>query len=537
MSYTNLANLVSLILLLITINSIKLKNQNFLGKSLVKLDDILIDDYNSDHSIEKMDVPHLLLDLKNFMKEAEVVMSKIETYESQKQLNELATNITNSTDSADIEAELDVAIEESVVATDESVVATEESVVVTEESDGVTEVSDSATEEADGVTDEAEVTTEETDVTTEEVNIAASTNQTEGVNANETIEEARVLDTEDRQEFLTFSINERIYNISSTINRAPISEILTILNTEIGLLKESYGEISETNLATNAYIRELRELVTNITNKYNLYSIQKNHKIEIMNQKALTHLHLQLESALLSLKQNIGNEEQKITDDNLRIEEILDKLPSEDSSCHLLFECGECVAEPTCGWCASSNRCVEGNEFAPHKGECSFYNFNKCSDLSSCEGYTNCTDCLADVGCGWCNGINTKVCIRKTDGEKGLCRSTQFYHIWRTENNECPEFALTNYFDYIGRELEKASHEPIPQPVVRLELPNINEIIELNEDLVDFYDKKKRSEALVKELGKEYDNTLESLECVEREQNKTLFIEWNKTVEQQGKIA
>jgi hypothetical protein len=462
MSNYKLTEFILYALLLFSVSyNMKLNNANFLGNSMVKLDDTLIDDFTDDGKIENMDVPSLLAELKTYMKDAEMVMSKIDKYEKLQ-------------DNKSINATVNIE--------------------------------------------------------TEEVNVTV----VENVNV-----EDKETEKKKKSNVLTFTVHDRTYNISNTIDRAPISEILTILNTEIGLLKENYSNITEINQETNKYIRELRELVTSITNKYNLYNLQKNHKIEIMNKKALEHLHLQLEGALLTIKQKMAEEKEEITDYNLKIEEIIDKLPSEEATCHFLLTCGECVADPTCGWCASTNQCVEGNEQSPFKGQCSFYNFNKCSDKSECEDYKTCDDCMADVGCGWCNGLNNKICIRKTDGEKGLCRSTQFYHIWRTENNECPKINLVNYFDYVNDELEKASHEPIPKPVVRLDIPNINEIIELNEDLIDFYDKKKESEGMMKFYEKEYSNTLENLECIEKEENKTLFEnkeeQWNANLEQEGK--
>jgi hypothetical protein len=452
---SNLYLNILLFALFLFTNGIKLNTQNFLGKSMVDLDEILIDDYVEDGIIE--DVPTLLSDLKTFMKEAELVMNKIDKYENKIKSNESPDNTTPEPVPVNI-----------------------------------------------------------TVVENNTIILPESTNSTD---------------------FLNFRINNRTYEISTSINKAPISEILTILNAEIGFLKDSYSDITETNKETSKYIQELRELVTSITNKYNLYTLEKDHKVEIMNRKALEHLHLQLQSALFAIKQNIEVEKEEITDYNLKIEEIIEKLPNEESGCHLIFNCGECVADSTCGWCASSNRCVEGNEFSPHKGQCSYYSFNKCSEQSDCGTYSTCKDCLADVGCGWCNGLNTKSCIRKTDGEKGLCRSTQFYHIWRSENNQCPKVSLTNYFDYVNKELEAASKEPIPLPVVRIDIPNTREIIDLNEDLIEYFDKKEQSEELIEIYEKEYNNTLENLQCVEKEQNKTIISQLDSTDDQQSNFC
>jgi hypothetical protein len=453
-----ISTLLFIALLLITYTQcIKMNAQSFLGNSMVKLDENLLEDYIEDGDLSAMDVPKLYSELKSFMKEAEVVMSKIEQFEKQKEVP--IVEINNDT------------------------------VVV----EGVVETTP----------------------------VDQSLNTTEPI-------------VEEKEKVLEFTINDRVYNITNAISRAPISEILTILNSEIGYLKDSYTNITSTGKETSSYIQELRELVTNITNKYNLYNLQKNHKIEIMNRKALDHLHLQLESAILSIQQNIEHEKEEISDYDIKIEEIIERLPSEDSTCQFLLQCGECVADPKCGWCASSNQCVEGNEFAPHKGQCSYYNFNKCSEEANCEDYKSCGDCLADVGCGWCNNLNNKICVRRTDGEQGLCRSSQFYHIWRHENNECPKVTLTNYFDYLNTEIEKVSKE-VPEQVVRIDIPNINEIIELNEDLIDYYGKRRESEQTIELYEEEYNNTLENLECIEKEQNKTIFEEgWNSTVEQQA---
>ena len=192
----------------------------------------------------------------------------------------------------------------------------------------------------------------------------------------------------------------------------------------------------------------------------------------------------------------------------------------------MLNNCDACTGNPYCGWCASSNLCVEGDEHSPKLGQCSYYNYDKCSDKSNCE-YLNCNDCLGDSGCGWCNNVSP-VCIRKNDAESGLCRKDLFYNVWDKDNNKCPDINVFNFLDYINNKLEKSSEIIIQEPDLHLNAPIVDyiekEIDELNEKMIN-------NTLQINTLTKDYENKKKRLKDIEKEEIKMkVMSKWNDTI-------
>jgi len=92
-------------------------------------------------------------------------------------------------------------------------------------------------------------------------------------------------------------------------------------------------------------------------------------------------------------------------------------LNSSGQKCGDLGDCGSCTAEPTCGWCAPNQMCLNGTANGPYNFTCigNAWEFNGCTP---CDRFTDCRECMArDTDCFWCNTANSG---------KGGCRDIGF---------------------------------------------------------------------------------------------------------------
>jgi len=71
--------------------------------------------------------------------------------------------------------------------------------------------------------------------------------------------------------------------------------------------------------------------------------------------------------------------------------------------CRVYENCTSCVADSRCGWCDSNQRCSSGGIDGPKDATClaSGWNFMACPG-APCDQYVSCTSCLSDPLCGWC---------------------------------------------------------------------------------------------------------------------------------------
>mmetsp|Transcript_51158 Transcript_51158/g.147641 ORF Transcript_51158/g.147641 Transcript_51158/m.147641 type:complete len:226 (+) Transcript_51158:146-823(+) len=81
------------------------------------------------------------------------------------------------------------------------------------------------------------------------------------------------------------------------------------------------------------------------------------------------------------------------------------RIPNVIAFCRGLGSCSSCAAEPVCGWCSTSMKCVPGTKQGPADlSFCSFpsdvYTYGACPG-QDCGGYTSCETCTADATCGW----------------------------------------------------------------------------------------------------------------------------------------
>jgi hypothetical protein len=326
-------------------------------------------------------------------------------------------------------------------------------------------------------------------------------------------------------------INNTTYYLTDNAENTPITEIIEIGKAEAKKIIAQFPQLNELKNNISTLTNSLGEYVVNLTNKYEIYNEQNEHEINKINLIILEQLQTQLEAELQTFQKNIQTEQSKIEKFDLELEKYTNKLPQKTSICSILTDCNSCVADPHCGWCASSNQCVEGNEFSSTFGKCSFYNFNKCSKNSNCE-YNNCNECLADPGCGWCNNVNP-ICLKKDEAEAGLCRMNLFYHVWRESNNKCPEINIYNFLDYIDNKLEESKEVVIPDEIVTIDIPRQEDVIKtidrLNEEKVN-------STITIDKFLRGYDSTMKELRDVESEEIKlNVMCGWNDTIQKEGK--
>lgn len=74
------------------------------------------------------------------------------------------------------------------------------------------------------------------------------------------------------------------------------------------------------------------------------------------------------------------------------------------STCSSHDTCSDCVRSPGCGFCGSTETCMEGNDqgtFSP-SGCDSGWRMVECDDLAPCSSFGTCEDCLRGARCGWC---------------------------------------------------------------------------------------------------------------------------------------
>jgi hypothetical protein len=80
--------------------------------------------------------------------------------------------------------------------------------------------------------------------------------------------------------------------------------------------------------------------------------------------------------------------------------------------CDPITDCEECGALAGCGWCGTTGTCTAGNADGPSAGSCAGGwviegDFFSCP-AANCFGRTSCADCQdAFTGCGWCASTGT----------------------------------------------------------------------------------------------------------------------------------
>jgi hypothetical protein len=107
-----------------------------------------------------------------------------------------------------------------------------------------------------------------------------------------------------------------------------------------------------------------------------------------------------------------------------------DPIPAD---CEPVTDCEECGALAGCGWCGTIGTCTAGNANGPSAGSCAGGwvtegDFFSCP-AANCFGRTSCTDCQdAFTGCGWC--ASTGTCMAGAPdmpAAPAMCADQQWY--------------------------------------------------------------------------------------------------------------
>eukprot|EP01129_Flabellula_baltica_P010583 TRINITY_DN4491_c0_g3_i2.p1 TRINITY_DN4491_c0_g3~~TRINITY_DN4491_c0_g3_i2.p1 ORF type:complete len:388 (-),score=59.75 TRINITY_DN4491_c0_g3_i2:32-1195(-) len=80
----------------------------------------------------------------------------------------------------------------------------------------------------------------------------------------------------------------------------------------------------------------------------------------------------------------------------------------EEPKCEAHSDCHSCVKDPSlnCGWCEEKQKCIKGFNNIPSE-PCGNYLYGTCRETCFARG-TNCSNCVENLRCGWCDGKCTK---------------------------------------------------------------------------------------------------------------------------------
>merc|ERR1712232_221544 len=77
-----------------------------------------------------------------------------------------------------------------------------------------------------------------------------------------------------------------------------------------------------------------------------------------------------------------------------------------ETKCARHVICKACTEDISCGWCATSGLCFDGNVLGPTMANCSMWEFAWCSG-EPCLEHASCDSCITDPLCGWCAGTQS----------------------------------------------------------------------------------------------------------------------------------
>jgi hypothetical protein len=284
------------------------------------------------------------------------------------------------------------------------------------------------------------------------------------------------------------------FSSSYSGNSTYVSEVRDLLKNIISKVDDLITRTSLSNSLKDDLknkLHELRTLWEKVFHHYDLVNTRNKYQLDSLSHTLIAQLEGGLIADLVMLQKNIEKQNQKLRQDDIEIEEMKTFLPDPNKICQNLQICSTCVANPQCGWCSSSNSCVEGNQNGPLKSNCPVYDYEKCSDSSDCSTYTKCSECIKNVGCGWCNdmNINTQICLKKSEGEgeNPLCNAAHFHHIWKKEKDlaSCPKVTMRNFIKLV----ESGLHESNIIPSSRDTLYSNYDYDEINETLLKLKNK------------------------------------------------
>ena len=156
------------------------------------------------------------------------------------------------------------------------------------------------------------------------------------------------------------------------------AEILEKLQAQIETLKEGFANFSE-----EYNIQDIQDEPTESSNEMP----QRSDNIEENTYSAGSQA---TESTTLILQPQINVYEQELKQVQSEIDTLAAQLPLEDNPCNTITSCDDCAANDACGWCLSSNTCIQGNNNGPSYENCPFYDYKICTGGKDCLRFKDC---------------------------------------------------------------------------------------------------------------------------------------------------
>lgn len=106
--------------------------------------------------------------------------------------------------------------------------------------------------------------------------------------------------------------------------------------------------------------------------------------------------------------------------------------------------CKVCLDNPNCVWCGMERRCTAGGITGPKDGGCmSSFEYNTCSQ-NSCNYLTSCAKCVQNDSCGWCGSTNRCVEGNSYKASVEFCPS-DYKH--KNNKNQCLNSAINHFLN------------------------------------------------------------------------------------------
>jgi hypothetical protein len=129
-----------------------------------------------------------------------------------------------------------------------------------------------------------------------------------------------------------------------------------------------------------------------------------------------------------------ADKERELRTVNDDIDELEEEIEAQ-TICINYDSCASCSLSSTCVWCKSLQLCVAGDEEGATNGECSEFEYSKCS-AEYCGDYNDCEACLSSFECGWCTEGYCDIVSSTT------CSSDSFYYTASDTNYECTGYII-----------------------------------------------------------------------------------------------
>lgn len=116
-------------------------------------------------------------------------------------------------------------------------------------------------------------------------------------------------------------------------------------------------------------------------------------------------------------------------------------VPQGPTACNMLTDCDSCGAGNNCGWCTTSNTCLDGNDLRSNDGTCTgvtwIFDPTYCPDESAfCAMHNStCDDCTSQAGCGLCPGMG---CVPGTGDGPVIGGIVTHCDGWTARSSDCP---------------------------------------------------------------------------------------------------